>query len=92
MKRGNVDLRECKKGDELVTAHGIVMLYVEATPSYYYYDHFVKYKDDPYSSGSRTHDGHVFRESRRFDDEDIVFHSKSKGDTELYLESIKYNI
>lgn len=65
-----VDLRTCKRGDKLLTAHGNIMTYIGPTPGGNYYDHFVQYSDG--SFGTRIHDGHVYRHNRLDTDEDIV--------------------
>lgn len=70
-----VDLRNCKKGDKLLSKHGIILEYVGPLPEGHYYDHEVKYPDDSTfkgSMGTRTHDGHVFRKNRQPEDHDIV--------------------
>lgn len=68
-----VDLRMCEKGDMLVTKHGLTLTYVKRLPKAHYYDHEIKY---PYLNGNgygtRTHDGHVFREKRKPEDQDII--------------------
>ena len=65
---GKVDLRDCKPGDILVTRSGKTAEYVG--PSEGYYDHEIKFEKNSY--GTRTHDGYVFRNNRRDDDEDII--------------------
>lgn len=76
-----IDLRNCKKGDILISSHGTKLEYVSPTPWEYlaYLDHVVKYiedkdgnKFDDNSYGTRTHDGFVFAKSRMPSDEDIV--------------------
>lgn len=65
-----VDLRECKKGDKLVSKHGLILTYVKPLPESDYMDHEVKYPNG--SRGTRTHDGFVFRKNRKDTDHDIV--------------------
>ena len=65
---GKVDLRDCKPGDILITRNGRTAEYVG--PSDGHYDHEIKFEKDSY--GTRTHDGYVFRNNRRDDDEDII--------------------
>ena len=77
-----IDLRTCKEGDILISSHGATLEYVCPTPwgHYTYLDHVVRYIKDkdgkPYSKhnyGTRTHDGHVFRNNRIPEtDHDIV--------------------
>jgi len=74
---GKVDLRDCKPGDILVTRSGKTVEYVGPTEKGHYYDHIVKYNEQgtygpSIAHGSRTHDGYVFRNNRRDDDEDII--------------------
>ena len=50
-----IDLRECKKGDKLISKHGETLTYVEHRPEEYF-PHIVEYSDG--SGGSRTeHEG-----------------------------------
>ena len=83
MKRKNkIDLRNCKRGDILISSHGAKLEYISPTPwKYYeYLDHVVKYIEDehgkPYEEemyGTRTHDGFVFKKNRMPEiDHDIV--------------------
>ena len=65
-----VDLRECKKGDKLVSKHGMILTYIGPLPESNYMDHEVKYPNG--SFGSRTNDGFTFRKDRRDTDHDIV--------------------
>ncbi len=68
-----IDLRECKKGDKLLTKHGTILEYVESLdPEIHYYSHRIKYPDG--SFGTRVDSGHVMKnESRRLEsDEDII--------------------
>ena len=78
----SIDLRTCKPGDKLKSKHGLILTYVRPTTpedgSRAYYDHIVKYPDQPpfgpKSEGTRTHDGFTFRNpaSRLESDHDIV--------------------
>jgi hypothetical protein len=70
-----VDLRDCKPGDQLISKHGLMLIYVRALPEGNYMDHEVKYPNiSPYfgSTGTRTHEGFVMRKSRLPEDHDIV--------------------
>jgi len=73
-----VDLRTCKPGDKLRSKHGLILTYVRPTEPGNYYDHVVQYPDErpfgPNSTGTRIHDGHVYRNpSKRLEcDHDIV--------------------
>lgn len=66
-----IDLRNCNKGDKLISNHGDTLTYVEHQPEAYF-PHIVKYADG--SRGSRTDDGFVMRnESQRLEtDHNIV--------------------
>lgn len=66
----SVDLRTCKKGDKLVSKHGLILTYVRPLPENDYMDHEVKYPNG--GSGTRTHDGFVSRKKRMETDHDIV--------------------
>ena len=71
----SIDLRNCKPGDKLLSKHGLVLEYVKALPENHYMDHEVRYPNEaPYfgSTGTRTHDGFVFRKSRLDTDQDIT--------------------
>jgi|TARA_R110000796_G_scaffold230691_1_gene348386 hypothetical protein len=68
-----VDLRNCKKGDSLLSSQGSILEYVRPTPwkHYNYLDHVVRYVKDkdgkPYNKdnyGTRTNDGFVFAKNR----------------------------
>ena len=68
-----IDLRNCKKGDKLLTKHSTILEYVEALdPEIHYYSHRIKYPNG--SDGTRVDSGHVFKnpESRLDSDEDVV--------------------
>ena len=78
---GKIDLRDCKKGDILISSHGAKLEYVCPTPWKHlsYLDHVVKYVEMPdgtkpvESYGTRTHDGFVFKHNRIPEtDHDIV--------------------
>ncbi len=66
-----LDLRNCKKGDKLISIHGETLTYVGHLPEQYY-PHRVKYADG--SDGSRTHEGFVMhnQERRLETDHDII--------------------
>lgn len=67
-----IDLRECEEGDILISSHGRVLKYVRPTNEYEYLDHVVEYTDSR-GTGTRTHDGFVFKHSRKPEtDHDIV--------------------
>lgn len=72
----SVDLRTCKKGDILISKHGLRLTYIKPLPEEHYYDHKVAYPENfggiVKGEGSRTHDGFVFRKNRREEDHDIV--------------------
>ena len=68
-----VDLNTCKKGDILISKHGIKLTYIQRlNPEIDYYDHEVKYEDG--SKGTRINSGHVMKnEGKRLDsDHDII--------------------
>lgn len=65
-----VDLRTCKKGDKLISKHGLVLTYVGPTEEGHYYDHYVTYPNG--SGGTRLHDGTTYRHNRMECDHDIV--------------------
>lgn len=75
-----IDLRTCSHGDLLITKHGKTLRYIKPLPEDDYYDHEVQYLDEKLKlgKGSRTHDGHVFRNVRKEEDEDVVEIIKSK--------------
>lgn len=69
----SVDLRTCKKGDILISKHGLRLTYLHPEPEGSYYDHRVAYPDHLHiGEGTRTHDGFVFRNARKEEDHDIV--------------------
>ena len=73
MERGKVDLRECEKGDILISALGAKLKYVKPLPDDDYMDHEVEYSDPIKGNGQRTHDGYVYRNKREPEiDHDIV--------------------
>ena len=74
MERGKVDLSTCKKGDILISALGAKLEYVKPLPENDFYDHEVKYVEDPLRGrGTRTNDGYVFKYNRIPEtDHDIV--------------------
>lgn len=65
-----VDLRTCKRGDILVSKHGLELTYINPLPEHDYFDHEVKYPDGSY--GSRTHRGFCYRKRKLDTDHDIV--------------------
>ncbi len=70
-----VDLRDCKPGDKLLSKHGVILEYVRALPEECYMPHEVRYPNiEPWkgSTGTRTHDGFVFKSGRLPEDHDIV--------------------
>lgn len=76
-----IDLRECSRGDLLISRHGAILVYMEPTKETDYMDHIVEYIHVPYGarlhpqtmgSGTRTHDGYVFRKNRLEEDHDVV--------------------
>jgi hypothetical protein len=91
-----VDLRECSRGDILISKHGAILVYMYPTTKVSdYMDHWVEYihippsegeKPQSMGSGSRTHDGYVFRNNRLEEDHDIV--KIVKKDTEEHSEII----
>ena len=90
-----IDLRECSRGDILISKHGAILVYMNPTTKVSdYMDHWVEYINLPPSeatsshtgSGSRTHDGYVFRKNRLEEDHDIV--KIVKKDTEEHSEII----
>lgn len=80
MELGKVDLRECKKGDILISSHGDKLKYCRPTIKGEYLDHRVQYVEstngDKYTTdcfGTRSHDGYVFMFNRLPEkDHDIV--------------------
>ena len=71
MKRGNVDLRTCCKGDILISALGSKLRYIQESSGNY--DHLVEYLEEGRGQGTRTHDGYVFEMNRKPEiDHDIV--------------------
>lgn len=83
-----IDLRNCKKGDILISSQGAKLEYISPTPwgSYTYLDHVVRYLVDKDGKsmgeenyGTRTHDGFVFSKHRIPEsDHDIVEILESK--------------
>lgn len=70
-----IDLNTCKKGDILISKHGLKLTYVKKlNPEVDYYDHEVKYEDRMMGNGTRTNDGFVMRnEGNRLEtDHDII--------------------
>jgi hypothetical protein len=80
MQRGQVDLRTCKPGDILISAHGAVLVYegLDAVPGNFY-PHLVKFIQCTGNmfvgtGGSRTNDGYTWQREdlREEEDHDIV--------------------
>lgn len=77
-----IDLRNCKKGDILISSQGSTLEYVSPTPwkHYTYLDHVVKYIEDKDGNsmgeenyGTRTHDGFTYANNRMPEtDHDII--------------------
>ena len=66
-----IDLRTCKRGDTLISSHGMELKYIRPTYDSEYLDHLVSYPDR--GNGTRTHDGFVFKFNRKPEtDHDIV--------------------
>jgi len=63
-----VDLRNCRKGDKLLTKQGKIVTYVG--PYHEPYPHQIEYEGGGF--GTRTDDGHVYKYNRLPSDEDIV--------------------
>jgi len=68
-----IDLRNCKKGDILISSQGAKLEYICPTPfgNYIYLDHVVRYIEDKDGKsmgrenyGTRTHDGFTFAKNR----------------------------
>jgi hypothetical protein len=69
----SVDLRNCKKGDILISTQGKKLRYLRPTKGIEYGDHVVEYLDKNLGKGTRTHDGFVFKNNRfNKTDNDIV--------------------
>jgi hypothetical protein len=90
-----IDLRECSRGDLLISRHGAILVYMGPTKPNDYMDHTVEYIHIPYGarlqpqtmgSGTRTHDGYVFKKNRLEEDHDVV--KIVKKDTEEHKEII----
>ena len=90
-----IDLRDCERGDILISKHGAILVYMGLTKPTDYLDHWVEYiwtppraSENPQTlgSGSRTHDGYVFKKNRLPEDHDIV--SVVKKDTEEHSKII----
>lgn len=73
-----IDLNTCKKGDILISSHGLKLEYISKTPwkHYTYLDHVVRYPNDEFGNenyGTRTNDGFTFDKNRKPKiDNDIV--------------------
>ena len=67
-----IDLRNCKEGDILISKHGTKLKYVKPLPEEDYFDHEVSYEEKGRGNGTRTNEGWVFRKKRLPEDEDIV--------------------
>lgn len=64
----SLDLRTCKKGDKLLSRHGMELEYVGPSNTEDY-PHEVRYPDG--SRGTRCDDGYVYRKNRMACDHDI---------------------
>lgn len=67
----SVDLRNCKRGDKLISNHGEVLTYIGKAPEGSYYDHEVAYDKPGLGNGTRTNEGYVFKHNRLPQDHDI---------------------
>jgi hypothetical protein len=77
-----IDLRNCKKGDRLLSSQGAILEYVSPTPfkGHTYLDHVVRYIQDKDGKsfgdecyGTRTNNGLVYLNKRRLEtDHDII--------------------
>lgn len=74
-----VNLRNCKKGDILISKHGAILEYVEQLPEDNYFDVRVKYlfingetNNGKLGEGTRTFEGETFRKKKLETDHDIV--------------------
>lgn len=89
-----IDLRECSRGDILISRHGAILVYMGPTKETDYMDHVVEYIHIPYGArlhpqtmgaGTRTHDGYVFRKNRLEEDHDVVKVLKKGTDERLLV-------
>jgi hypothetical protein len=64
-----LDLKNARPGDKLLTVHGTVLTYIRYEPTAYY-PHIVEYENG--SRGSRMDNGQVFKNNRLPTDEDVV--------------------
>lgn len=73
------DMRQCRPGDRLLTAHGEIVTYTGPSGRILRdeYPHLIRYPDG--SEGSRTDDGHVYANKRESEDEDIVGFAPERG-------------
>lgn len=71
MNTTHVDLRNCIKGDKLISKHGKSFTYVGKLEAGNYYDHEIS-DDETGGRCTRTHNGQVFRNKRLPEDHDIV--------------------
>lgn len=70
LEHKEIDLRNCKKGQKLLSRFGKILTYIEPLSPGNYFDHIIQYPDG--SQGTRTHDGYVFKRNRAVTDEDVV--------------------
>lgn len=76
--KNKIDLSTCKRGDVLISSHGLQLEYICKTPwmGYKYLDHVVKYPPNEFGDenyGTRTNDGFVFAKNRKPEiDHDII--------------------
>ena len=74
-----VNLKNCKKGDILISKHGAILEYLEELPEEDYFDVKVKYlfidgeiNKGKLGEGTRTFEGETFRKKKLETDHDIV--------------------
>ena len=73
-----VDLRNCKRGDLLISCHGMPLFYIGPTEPNQYLDHVVLYfvnsDGEPCtpSPGTRSHSGETYLKNKMETDHDIV--------------------
>lgn len=70
-KPANIDLRNCKPGDVLISKHGKKFVYVKYNENDHY-PHQITDFERRIENNSRIDDGHVFYRNRQEDDHDIV--------------------
>lgn len=68
-----IDLRNCKKGDILISSLGAKLQYIGAIDKNHPYNHRVKYLEGGVGGGTRTDDGKVYQNTGNPNiDHDIV--------------------